>query len=284
MNRSILINVLLVVVLPIVLLLIFPYTNQHAGDLFLGFFPVGKTVSFIALVLLISVIVKYAYEQKSHASEIREVIPRKFIREGIGRCAEMGRPCMFVPGTSSPSDVATIAGLAIGSVTIDEAIDLDVFIDSPQRDYMVMPITKSLLEERAMLKGRPDYPSTHSDVFLASTVQFTHAQLVAGRLERDRHGFAVFAGMFWAEMLIMLEAATMNGAMVLSGVDSVVQMPFAVAASDKALLGEELYAAGAQLSEEKRLVNSVVAQDLIKSLLFTALIVGALATTIQSFF
>ncbi|HBK85208.1 MAG TPA: hypothetical protein DDZ53_04150, partial [Firmicutes bacterium] len=59
------------------------------------------------------------------------------------------------------------------------------------------------------------------------------------------------------------------------------QLPFFVAACDYCLLGEELYAAGAYLSQDKAKLGSIGAQDIAKAITMVILLVGSLLATAE---
>jgi hypothetical protein len=70
----------------------------------------------------------------------------------------------------------------------------------------------------------------------------------------------------------MAETGAQTGAIQIAGSDSVLQLPFFVAACDYTLIGEELYAASAYLSREPLLMGSLKAQDYGKLIVFVILI------------
>jgi hypothetical protein len=82
--------------------------------------------------------------------------------------------------------------------------------------------------------------------------------------------------MFWAESLILAESGSATGAIQIAGTDAITQLPFFITACDYTIIGEELYAASAYLSEEPILVGSVKAQDLLKIIILGMLMVGSI--------
>ena len=67
-----------------------------------------------------------------------------------------------------------------------------------------------------------------------------------------------------AESLILAEAGSMTGAIQIAGTDSISQIPFFIVACDYTLIGEELYAAGAYMGEDPRLIGGLKGQDYVK--------------------
>jgi hypothetical protein len=71
-------------------------------------------------------------------------------------------------------------------------------------------------------------------------------------------------GGYMAYSLLMLELGARHNAFQIAGTASWHQIPFLVAVADFALIGEELYAAGAYLSKDPAKVGSLVGQDYCK--------------------
>ena len=76
-----------------------------------------------------------------------------------------------------------------------------------------------------------------------------------------------------AESLILAEAGAMTGAIQIAGTDSVSQIPFFITSCDYTLIGEELYAAGAYLGDNKQIIGGLKGQDYVKLLLMITVVV-----------
>jgi hypothetical protein len=96
---------------------------------------------------------------------------------------------------------------------------------------------------------------------------------------RQKPATVFYMGAFFAESLIMAETGNSIGAIQIAGTAQPAQLPFFVAACDYTLIGEELYAAGAYLSREPRLLGSLKASDLMKVALITIIVVGCALET-----
>ncbi len=86
-------------------------------------------------------------------------------------------------------------------------------------------------------------------------------------------------GYFFAEALILAETGNETGAIQIAGTDADTQLPFFITACDYTLMGEELYAASAYLSRQPLLVAQLRGQDIAKSIIAAALVVGVAAAT-----
>ena len=88
-------------------------------------------------------------------------------------------------------------------------------------------------------------------------------------------------GKFYAESLLLAETGNSIGAIQIAGTASPSQIPFFVTACDYTLIGEELYAASAYLSDEPIQVGSLKAQDYGKAIVMILIVVGILLMTLH---
>ena len=79
----------------------------------------------------------------------------------------------------------------------------------------------------------------------------------------------------------MAETGNSIGAIQIAGTAMPAQLPFFVAACDYTLIGEELFAASAYLSNEPRQLGSLKGQDVGKSIAMLAIAAGAALFTLN---
>jgi len=209
---------------------------------------------------------------------IRPIAGIQEIDNAIGRATEMGKPILFVPGTSGIGDVATLAGLAILGKVAKKAAEYDTKILVPCRDYLVLPIAQEIVKEAHFEAGRPDTYDKGS-VFFITTAQFAFVAGVNGIMVREKTATNFYMGMFWAEALLMTETGSATGAIQISGTDAVTQIPFFITTCDYTLIGEELYAASAYLAREPLQLGTLKAVDYLKVLILFFIITGTILST-----
>lgn len=207
---------------------------------------------------------------------VRRIPGLNAVEDAIGRATEMGRPVLYIPGTSSIEDVATLASLNILGEICRRTVHYDVRIICPNIDPIVYTIAQEIVRETYSSEGRPDAYDPDSVFFLVPE-QFAYAAGVNGIMVREKPATIFLLGMFWAESLIMAETGAMTGAVQIAGTDEVSQLPFFITACDYTLIGEELYAASAYLAREPMLLGTLKAQDYAK---LTFLILMVLFTLI----
>jgi hypothetical protein len=126
--------------------------------------------------------------------------------------------------------------------------------------------------------GRPDTYDADSVTFV-SPQQFAYVAALTGIMLRDRPAAHLFMGSFFAESLMLAETGFSTGAIQVAGTANVHQLPFFVVACDYTLIGEELFAAGAYLSGEARLVGGLKGADMLKLAIGVVVIVGCVLET-----
>lgn len=226
------------------------------------------TVMFFAFVLY------YIWSAQSGRKPFVRRIPGvDAIEEAIGRATEMGRPVLYIPGIQDIDDIQTVAGLSI----LESVARLTARYETPITVPVSYPIPFAIAQEMVkggyLAAGRPDQYDPNSVRFV-SPEQFAYVAAVTGIMMRDRPAAHIFMGSFYAESLLLAETGFATGAIQVAGTANVHQLPFFVVACDYTLIGEELYAAGAYLTGEPRLVGSLKGADLMKIIIIAVIVVG----------
>lgn len=213
--------------------------------------------------------------------ELRRIAALDAIEEVVGRATEMGRPILMSPGRAPLSGEAmgeTVAGLAIlGHVAGLAARNQARFI-SPLAVPEVLPVAQDLARHAYLREGKIDLYSDEMVQFLTQD-RWGYTAGVVGMLRREKPAGTLLTGNFAGESLVMAETAVSEGSILISGTTNMLQIPFFVAASDYSLIGEELIAVGAYLSQEPKQLASLVGEDWIKIGIALFLIVGSIIAT-----
>jgi hypothetical protein len=226
----------------------------------------------VAIILFTGLLCGFIYAARRGVDlYIRRIPGLTAVEDAIGRATEMGRPVLYVPGTSYIEDVATLAALNILGEICRRTVNYDVRIICPNIDPIVYNIAQEIVKEAYASEGRPDMYDP-DQVFFMVPEQFAFAAGVNGIMVREKPATIFLLGMFWAESLIMAETGAMTGAIQIGGTDEVSQLPFFITACDYTLIGEELYAASAYLARQPMLLGTLKAQDYSK-LIFLILMI-----------
>ncbi len=233
----------------------------------------------IALVLCGAVIYFIAHAKSGKKLFIRKIAGLEAIDEAIGRATEMGRPILFIPGINDMDDVQTIAGITLLSKVAKVVADYDIKINMPVARSLVMTTARETIKEAYIGAGRPDVYNDDMVRYITDE-QFGYVAAVDGIMVREKPATCFYLGAFFAESLILAETGNSIGAIQIAGTAMPAQLPFFVAACDYTLIGEELFAASAYLSNEPKQLGSLKGQDIGKLVAMTAIVIGVIAATI----
>lgn len=86
----------------------------------------------------------------------------------------------------------------------------------------------------------------------------------------------IFAGHFGAEVALLAEAGERSQSLTVAGSDSLPGQAVIYATSDEPLVGEELYAVGAYLGAGRAHVASLQMQDIVRWLIVSIIVIGAI--------
>jgi hypothetical protein len=214
-----------------------------------------------------------------HSIPIRRIPGIDAIEEGIGRATEMGKPVLYVPGIDSLEDIQTIASMLILG-------EISKTIAEYQADIIVsccVPIVREVADEVVRSgyyrAGHPDAYDPTSVRFISND-QFAFCAGTNGIMHRTKPATNIYLGRFFAESLILAETGFVNESIQIAGTAEATQLPFFIAACDYTLIGEELFAVSAYLSQDARLVSSLKASDIIKVAAIILLVLGVAGTTL----
>ncbi|MGB9589298.1 MAG: DUF6754 domain-containing protein [candidate division WOR-3 bacterium] len=210
---------------------------------------------------------------------IRKIAGLEELDNAVGRATELGRPILFIHGLSTISELPTVAALTVLKHIGRKAADYETKLLVPNNDPLVMAASQEVVKEAYTEAGRPDLYN-EDDIFFVSPEQFAYAAAVNGVAIREKAGAVFLLGYFYAESLMFAEVGQSVGAIQVAGTSATDQLPFFVASCDYTLIGEELYAASAYLSDDALQIATIKAEDIFKLITVILIAVGSVAETI----
>lgn len=240
----------------------------------------GKVFSFWMLVVIILCFLYSMWRaRKGRPVKIRKITGLDAIEEAVGRATEMGRPVHYCPGIGGISAIdapQTFAALGLMGYVAHLSAKLDVPLIVTIRTPEVLPLAEETVRQAYLEEGKIEaYVPTN--IRFLSNQQFAYAAAVLGIMAREKPAANFLFGAFWAEALLLAEVGTEVGAMQIAGTARLGQVPFFVAASDYCLIGEELFAGAAYLSQDKMQLGSILSQDLGKAIVALLMLAGLIA-------
>jgi hypothetical protein len=240
----------------------------------------GKTMILVFSFLLTGLLWNFiASARKGKKLYVRPLAGINAVDDAIGRATEMGKPILYILGLGTAGDIATIAGFTILSRVARRTAEYQTKVIVPVQDPVVLAIAQETVRTSYLEAGRPDQYNP-DNIFFVTSMQFPYVAAVNGIMLRERPATNFYMGTFYAEALILAETGNIAGAIQIAGTDQTAQLPFFVAACDYTLIGEELYAASAYLSQEPVQLGSLKAQDYMKAILMIIIVLGAIFITI----
>ncbi len=245
-------------------------------------FKDGGRFAYLLLIFLVAVLLYCHKKVKAgFRPQIREIPAFKGIEEAVGRAAEMGRPIHFTPGSdafNAQTAGMTLAGVICLAHIASLCARYDVRLLVSNRRPEVQPVTEEVVKQAFLTEGKSGaYRPT--DIRFFSDDQFAYASGVVGVISGENTAANIMLGGFYAESLMFAEAAATYGNIQVAGTASTSQIPFFVTTCDYVLIGEELYAAAAILSDDPAQVSSLVMQDIVRVVIICLVTIGAVATS-----
>lgn len=247
-------------------------------------FNMGRLNIAICIAVLFAAIIYYIRRaRRGEKLFIRKIPAITAIEEAIGRATEMGKPVLYVPGIMDIDEPETIASMSILARVAEKTAQYGTPLYVPTSKAMVMSMAQQTVKESATRVGRPDWFNADNIKYFTDD-QFAYVAAVDGIMVREKPATNFYLGKFYAESLILAETGYSTGAIQIAGTALPDQLPFFVAACDYTLLGEELYAASAYLSQEPVQLGSLKGQDFGKLLFVIVIIIGVLTTLFSAEF
>jgi len=251
--------------------------------------PFVVSGNFIGLLMLVVIMGATVYftkrAQGGKVQPIRRVPGIDAMDEAIGRSVEMGRPVVASHGIASLRDATTgpqtIAGLSVLSYVAKKTSEVGAELIVPVRSPEVWPIAADIVETAYKVSGKAEDYKVENIRFLSND-QFAYSSNYIGLLMREKPGANIMIGAYWAESLQLAETGSRVGCMQISGTAQTSQLPFFLVATDYCLIGEEIYSAGAYLTNDAQMIGSLAGTDVGRIIAVALSLLGALIVTLGS--
>lgn len=237
--------------------------------------PSGRILPLIFLVLIIVItFIIFQTSKTRPMGKIYKIPGLDAFDEAIGRAAEMGRPVSFTTGKSfltGESAPAKLAGYSSMSYVAKKAATMGTEFYSMYQDAAELPIIDDIVRTAYTEAGKlGDYKPENLLYQPRRAMELEYISSIT-RLQSA----AIFSiGSFSYEAVMWFEQGARIGAIQIGGTTAISQIPYMVAAFDYTMLGEEIFAAGAYLSNDKKLISDILGHDLIKYYIIAILVLS----------
>ena len=243
----------------------------------------GRAIGLLILILITAAILYYM--QQSYSGKMPKL--RRFqaidaIEEIIGRCVEMGAPAWYLMDTvnmTTPSVLApTVAAFQILAYTASVAARLGAKFFVPVTQGLAYSIANDIVEEAYKAEGKiEDFDPLGTVMYLPDGADRMY---IINNMWSQRVAGVFFLGSWYHKAVIFTENAARVGALTLGGTDTTHNIPFLVAICDYSIIGEELYALGAYVSEDPTQTASLAGQDIGKYIALILVLLGSILVTV----
>ena len=252
----------------------------------MAFLIAGRIFGLLCLLIIMASTSYYIKQaQGGKVPKVRRIPGIDAIDEAIGRAVEMGRPVFCSHGIAdlrgATSGPQTLAGLSVLNYVSKQTIKVGADLTVPVRMPEVWPIAADIVETEYKLAGRGEEFDPDKIVFLSNN-QFSFSSNYMGMMMREKPGANIMIGAYWAESLQLAETGSRIGAMQITGTANTSQIPFFLVVSDYCLIGEEIFSAGAYLTNDGPLIASLAGQDVGRIIAVILGLLGALTVTFGS--
>ena len=250
----------------------------------------GLEVDLIAAIV-ISVIGYYCAklsEQGKVPGVKRHIAALEGVKEGVGVCAELGKSLHYGTG---PGEMTTRAGteLVAAMAILDYTARLAARSDVPVYVSIFDPSSYAyvfqILRQAYGAEGKLDIlPVDAVRYYGAADTSYNYGIVRTLRYENAGANYAI--GAWDASTSINCEAAYALGLFQVGGAALHFKgaLPFFVATCEYTFICEEMFAAGAMLTEDKGMLGTLYTIDLVRYMLIAIMLLGIVSTTFGSTF
>lgn len=249
-----------------------PISGTHAGAILL--------LALSGLVLIALLILR---GRRGPHPTIRPLPAFQDLRDEIERAAERGGTIHIALGSgglNGEDAVTSLAGLQVVEALADAAVSYSVPPIITVGDPTLLPLAQDILRRAYERHGLTEWYNPGRVRFVAPS-PLPYAAGAANVVAAEGVTTSVMAGAFGAEVSLITDAGARRDLPQLAAAAASPAIGALYPATDRLAVGEELYAAGAYTTGERRYLVSLVAQDTLR-LVLVLVILGAAALALIS--
>lgn len=244
----------------------------------------GRVADLVLFILFCGTILYYTFlASRGKKFVLRKKLPAlEAIPEAIGRAVEMGRPVHYTPG-GNPLYGVRGTHIQMGLVILGHVArwaaklgaDIIVSIARPAG----IPLAEEIVRGAFIAENKPE---VKPDIRFYSTGDAPFGAGCINTIATEQVAVNMIIGGSGSDFPMIAEGAFRVGAFQIGGSANVWMIPLVVAACEYTLIGDELFAAGAMLSEDNIQIAGIVANDISKAIIIAIICIGAILVAIGS--
>ena len=248
--------------------------------------PDGLTTITALLFLLLSGLLLSWFVfrlRKGERYTFRRIAGFEALKGLIGTVAESGKRVHVSLGNSGiggDQTASVSAGLVVLRFLSEQGAALGALPIVTVADPSLLLVAQDVLYRAHRKAGNLMVHGQSSDVQLIAPDATAYAVGAQTKIDDDSVMANVMVGHFGDEYLLLGEAGAQRHIVQVSGSNALGAHPFMIATSDQVLVGEEIFAAGAYLTDRPEYAASLRLQDVLRVLIAIAVLVGVLVKTL----
>ena len=240
----------------------------------LGLFGSQEHLLLLGFLLAFGLAIWLAHRQFRDGldSTFRDIPAFRSLKRTMSRSVESGQPIhlgLGVGGVSTDLAADSLAALEIVEVMAKGSSSAERKPIITLADPTLLPLAQTQVQ---IASGGRGIGSHVNDVRWIAPSPAAYAAGVMGTMGSETFESSVLVGSFGDEFLLLGGAGCQNRIQQVGAVSDPAVLPFVFATADELLMGEELYAAGAYLSEKPWHLASLRAQDWMRWILVLAIV------------
>lgn len=244
--------------------------------------PTAWALLFLVISAAVLISLMLLHRRRQIVRSIRSISPITDLESQLKRAAESGAPLHIALGSGQLAGLNALSSLAAVQILeglVDAAVSYDVPPIVTVGDPTLVPLAQDALR-RAYERNRiPELYDPSRVRFVApSPLAYGAGAIPVGAPEEVTAN--VLVGTFGSEASLLADLSDQKGTPKTAVVDAAQGIGALFPSTDRLALGEELYAAGAQLTDQKRFAISLIAQDALRWLLVVVIVLGAVVAFI----
>jgi len=249
----------------------------------LTLFLKGKIVDFAILAITsLAVGISIYLAGKGKTRQVRPIPALDAVFEGIRRATEMERPVFMSAGFAGVTRAEAAAGLAMLDLVASECAKLGVRLITTFANASTLAAAEGVIAEAFAREGKPELYSPGKQVIFFSGEQFAWVAGVGGMMQRERPACNIYLGTFYSEALYLGECGARSGGVQIAGTVNQLALPVLAMTMDYLMIGEEIYAVAAKLTEDPVQMGSITGQDVGKAVALFILVLGVISMALGS--
>lgn len=244
---------------------------------------------FDIIFLAVLVIASWYYMNKAIKGEelprLRTIPAIAAITEGVGRSIEADKPVHYAMGASGGQLYSTLVSMTLTGLAflryiakLCARLGARLIVHMPYQAESI-PLIEATAREGYLEEGKPEMFRVE-DLRYYGRGSLTWTQGVTSSFAQEGVGLNLSIGIFYSDCPISLEMAKIMGGMNVGGTGRWIMVYAFAMMCDYVFLGEEIYAAGAIVSENPLMMSGIIIEEVGKIFVFLLLAIGLLLAAV----